>query len=154
MLRLAVLMVCCTAGALAAAPAPLPKARRGNDAITLGSCQGVWAVDHLEVADGQGRLTKTPWGVTHVRISGDRWTLLNNDQVVADVLRIAIDASKSPAHIDWLPRNSNRPEDVSFVGIVRRRGDRLLITFLGGSTNRAADFESLPAGTYLITARR
>jgi uncharacterized protein (TIGR03067 family) len=136
------------------APAPLPKQpRRPGDATTLESCQGTWRVDRFEIVDDQGRLTKTPWGVSHFRIRGDRWTLLNNNAVIADVYRLAVDASKSPTHVDWLPRGQGRAA-VEYVGIVKRRGDRLQITFINGSTNRPTNFENMPAGTCLVTATR
>src|SRR5262245_3010612 len=89
------------------APAPFPKVRRNSDTTTLLTCQGTWRVEHLQVVGNQGQLTKTEWGVSHVRITEDRWSLLNNDSVVADVYRITIDPSKSPAHIDWVSRDPN-----------------------------------------------
>src|SRR5258708_3727212 len=89
------------------APAPFPKVRRSSDTTTLLSCQGTWKVETLHVAGNQGQLTKSEWGVSHVRITEGNWTLMNNGGIVADVYRIAIDGSKSPAHIDWLSRDPN-----------------------------------------------
>ena len=78
---------------------------------------------------------------------------MNNGQVVADVYRVAIDSSKSPPHIDWLRRDgsSTTPE---YVGIVKRKGNQVLITFISGSTNRAANFDTMPSSTCLITAHK
>jgi uncharacterized protein (TIGR03067 family) len=109
-------------------------------------------VDLCEVVNEPGRLTKVSW-VTHVRISGDRWSLLENGRVIADYYRITVDASKSPAHVNWLPREGNRAT-VEYVGIVKRQGDRMRITYISGSTNRPDNFDNLPVGTYMITATK
>lgn len=152
MLRIAVALLVLFA-LTAFAPAPFPKVRRNNDTTTLQSCQGLWTVDQFHVANNQGQLTRSEWGVTHIRISDDRWTLLRNGNVLADVYRIVIDGSKSPAHIDWVSRNGGN-QTPAFVGIVKRQGNQVRITYLSGSTNRAKSFENMPSGTCLVTAHK
>src|SRR4051812_8751707 len=116
--------------ATAFAPAPLPKsARAGPTELSLRWCQGTWEVLDNEAIEG-GRRRRSGWGITHVRISGDRWTLMNDGREVASYT-IAVNGKPSPAHIDWYPLDQPS-ERTLWTGLIKRESGKVLILYSEG----------------------
>ena len=135
------------------APAPFPRSGRPRDEMSLEWCQGTWEVLNNESINGIEK-RKSDWGITHVRIRGSRWTLMDRGREVVSYT-IAVDGSKKPAHIDWFPLEKPTAA-MLWLGLIKRDGDRVLILYSNGPSpdNRARDFDSASSGSYLITVRR
>lgn len=142
-------------GPLAFAPAPFPKtARREPEPETsLKSFQGTWRIVSLEDTLANGRRVRTAVSVTHVRISGDRWTFLPDNYAGAR-LDIAIDHAKTPAQLTFY-RAGDATKKTYGVGLIRRQGDEVKILYCwGGEEGRPRTFDPAPDGYYLLTLRR
>src|SRR4051794_16524233 len=134
------------------APAPFPRSGRARE-MSLEGCQGTWEVISNESITGKEKRI-SEWGITHVRIRGSRWTLMDRGREVVSYT-IAVDGSKKPAHIDWFPLEQPGASTL-WTGLIKREGDRVLILYSNGGSpsSRARDFDSATGGSYLITVRR
>lgn len=134
------------------APAPFPRTSRGpRDEMSLRFCQATWEVVDHEYYTRDNVKSKSPWSVSHVRISGSRWTLLERGQERGSYT-IAVDGTTKPAQIDWFPLEQPNAATL-WRGLIKREGDRVLILY-SSPGNRASDFDSVRAGSFLITVRR
>src|SRR5436190_12700028 len=104
------------------APAPFPRpSRRDHDQISLTWFQGTWDVISNEAITGQNK-QPSDWGITHVRVRGGTWTLMDRGREVASYT-ITVDGTPTPARIDWFPLD--RPDERTlWIGIMKREGDR------------------------------
>jgi uncharacterized protein (TIGR03067 family) len=135
------------AGLTAFAPAPFPKPRQERTLIDLTRFQGTWKViGHHNYPAGQKQ--RAEWSITHIRIAKDRWTLLEAARENA-TYRIGLDPKKKPCEVDWRSDQGR----ILWMGIIRRDGDVVEVLYLS-ATQRPADFDKPPAGSYLITLRR
>src|SRR5207249_2377790 len=122
------------------------------DEMSLRWCQGTWVVVRKESVGG-GRKEQYDWGITHVRIQGDRWTLMRDGQEVVSYT-IAIDGAPRPGHIDWF--SLDQPQSGTlWTGLIKREGHQVLILYNSDPRKqRARDFDSARAGSFVITVRR
>jgi uncharacterized protein (TIGR03067 family) len=132
---------------MAFAPAPFPRPGRDLTRIDLDRFQGTWKVadHHLWQA---GTKQRSKWTVTHIRVAGHRWTLMNAGGEIV-TYRIEIDPAKKPALIDW---RGERGEAL-WLGLIRRDGDKVEVIYYS-ATQRPANFDTPPSGSYLITLQR
>ena len=147
------------------APAPLPRRARAEDryAIDLNSFRGTWAVVSMEIvrAGGPPHTKLNDWGeevksgTTGVRVEGNRFTYLGWSGTGGSY-RVAIDASRQPARIDWFTDPNERQGEVpGMLGLIRRDGDTVVILYY--STNperRPTKMEDPPEGWWILTLRR
>src|SRR5262245_13200464 len=136
------------------APAPFPRTTRTPEGLSVQTVQANWTVVRKEsISNGTKSIYNS--GISHIRIEGDRWILMNNGKHLA-TYRIVIDGTKRPGTIDWYPaEKSERKQNTLWVGAVKREGDYLLVMY-GGSRpqNKPVTFEDPPSGWYLYTMKR
>jgi hypothetical protein len=137
--------------ALAFAPAPFPRSRRGDRAaISLDQFQGLWKAESFETVIQNGRQRHTGWERTQVRVEGDRWTYLEGGSLNA-AYRIRI-ARNSPAAIEFY--NLGDKGELYMKGLIHRRQGAVEILFYNAKTGTAAtSFDNPPVGWWVLTLR-
>jgi uncharacterized protein (TIGR03067 family) len=134
------------------APAPFLEKKGHGGPISLKAFQGKWRRAKVQELSA-GVLRDINLGtVTHVRITGDRWTFLPDNYPGAN-LKIAIDATKSPAQVTFYQLAG--PGTVYGVGLIRRQGGSVQVLYTwGGEERRPKSFKPMPAGYWLCTLVR
>jgi uncharacterized protein (TIGR03067 family) len=138
-------------GPLAFAPAPLPRRERGRQTagITLEGFQGSWRITKRLTLRANGQHVPSTSPVTHIRVVGDRWTFMTG-RGEGNTLLIAIDNTKSPAHLNFYNKGG-RKESVYGVGLIRRHGPGVQVLYTwGGEQRRPPGFEPPPEGIWCI----
>jgi hypothetical protein len=134
------------------APAPFPKTRRdrGSEGITAQDLQGVWKAIGIEEKQTDGRMKKIPWGYTQIIIRGDHWSFRSDGKEGHALWMTLLD----DARVDL--RTSNRREDsvVGLAGILKRRGNTLLLLYTFPPAKRPTNFDQIPAGCRLMTLEK
>jgi uncharacterized protein (TIGR03067 family) len=144
--------------ASAFAPAPFPRSVRRDDRISYRALQGKWRVVSAVRGgkDGQ-RATNKPFdGIT---IEGAacifdrpfRYRTPYGEEDLASV-PLVLDGTRRPVAIDL---GIAGDETVLLArGIIRRKGDQLVIVLTFGGGDRADDFDQPPERHYLLTLQR
>lgn len=143
------------AGLLAFAPAPLP--RRGKPAahaFDLQHLHGHWKVVSMWRYGQNAQISYRIEVWREIRIENGQWLFCReNNGVITPTTKyeLKIDASTTPAGIDFLRPGENRPW---MMGIVRMKNNQLEVLYKPSATERPASFENPPADFYLFTLTR
>lgn len=148
---LASLALCCLT---AFAPAPFPRTGRttGSAGLNVESLQGTWRVVSMRRTRSNGQHQDHKWDTNAIRIQKEQWGFGTNGNV-SNTYTFAIDASRTPATIDWYTEGA-KGGGVRGMGIIRRVGKRIEIVYYFGGSQRATSFESIPDNFYLLTLER
>jgi uncharacterized protein (TIGR03067 family) len=144
--------------ASAFAPAPFPRSVRLDDRISYPALQGKWRViSAVRGGKDAQRATKKPFD--GISIEGatcvfDRPVSYRTPYSQEDLFSVplVLDATRRPVAIDL---GIAGDETVLLArGIIRRKGDQLVIVLTFGGGARADDFDQPPERHYLLTLQR
>lgn len=113
---------------LAFAPAPLPRRPARDDGSLSGEkLAGTWR--GIELCNTQDNVKRDPaqMGVGHVTITATQWAW--GKSAGPDALTLRIDATRSPAEIDFIRPGQQGP---SGRGLIRREGNAIRVLFNWG----------------------
>src|SRR5262245_23137193 len=128
------------------APAPLPRAKRGDEQnINLAKFQGEWRSLGLKGCNRNGETYDINWSVTSVKVHGEQWTFMTGDGENAKYV-LVIDGGRRPATIDFYS-GTKRQDGVApyMLGLIKREGNRVKILYYATTADkRPASFANPP----------
>jgi hypothetical protein len=145
--------------ATAFAPAPFYRAERRDDEINYRTFQGKWRVVSVARCFKDGRQRVEGWPFDEISIEGTSCVFDRpfhhrtpySEEDLASV-PIVIDGAQTPAAFDL---GIAGDETVLLGrGIIRRKGDRVVIVLAFGDQARADSFESPPERHFVLTLQR
>jgi uncharacterized protein (TIGR03067 family) len=137
----------------APAPFPRPVRRADNNEITIRTFQGDWKALAMYTVDRNRKPNKIGLWFQGVRVKGDRWIYMVNNQENLSY-RLVIEGTKKPPTIDYY-EIQGQPARPGMVGILRREANRITVLYYAtGPESRAKTFDDMPPNWWVLELER